>query len=148
MKKITWNNPNKMHFESLHKTFNSQTNVISTGNCVVNTQYSSYIRGYKETECNGLVYPEGHLQNYDLEIFSLRSDIRNYIREKLSGRESGILYWFFYHSKGKRVTIGYILTTAKHFLIKKWYTLYSEKAASALDECCKYVCIEVQKEEV
>ena len=66
MKEHEWATPNRMKFDSLHKTFNRQVSCISTGNHIGNTVYSSYIRAYNQTECNGHTFPKGHLQEYDL----------------------------------------------------------------------------------
>ena len=55
MKSRTWDNPNKMHFESDYKLFNKQTNVISRGNVIANTQYSTYIRPYSKIKNYGYV---------------------------------------------------------------------------------------------
>ena len=82
MKEKVWDNPNKMHFESPHKTFNRQCALISTGNQIGDVVTSNYIRPFAEVECNGKVNPEGHLQDWDLtkNIVKLPSHIKEVVR--------------------------------------------------------------------
>ena len=69
MKKIEWLTHNRMKFESEHKTFNRQTQCISTGNIVSNTLLGWYIRPFNETKCNGFDFEPGNLQKADLKTF-------------------------------------------------------------------------------
>lgn len=67
------------------KRFDAQTNCISTGNVLANTQMSIFIRPYAQTQCNGFDFPEGHLMDVDLKMFgrySLPSDIEKEIRNE------------------------------------------------------------------
>ncbi len=114
MKKKIWETPNKMKFESLHKTFNKQCMLIITGNQIGNVVYSNYVRSYYETESNGHTFPEGHLQNYDLteNVVGdvLPSDIREEIRE-LTRNDGGIVYHFHHWNGDKRIDDGIVLTS-------------------------------------
>lgn len=148
MKKHTWDNPNKMHFESPHRTFNRQTQCISTGNVIANTQYSNYIRAYSETECNGFDFALGHLQDYDLTKNIVASSLPSHIREEIRRltRENGGIVYNFHHwtftPKGEgRIDDGIVLTTRHddHRLVKVWYLNQNWKAMAAVDEAVKYI---------
>lgn len=88
MQKVTWDNPNKMHIESEYKTFNKQTNYIGTGNVIANTQFSTFVRPFTETKCNGYDFQEGHLQNYDLNNISTPQSIKDWIVRKMKMQQS------------------------------------------------------------
>ncbi len=118
MKTITWDNPNKQHFESAHKTFNRQVDCIMKGNVIGKTQISWYIRSYNELECNGRINEPGHLQNYDLDMFKragyhIPTQILNKIRE-LGTNQKFILYNFHHWNDDKRISDGWVLTTADY----------------------------------
>lgn len=146
MKKSEWINGNKMRFESSHKTFNDQTNIISTGNIIANTQYGSYVRPYTETECNGFTNEEGHLQDFDLEPF-----IRNFQTSSSTIKEikticrfrTAILYAFFHRNReGKRIVHGYILTSAPSNTAKTLMLFLERSSTKSLDilhEAGKYI---------
>ena len=123
-KLYTWSrNKNKMIIDTDFKEFNKQTNYIGTGNCIANTQYSSYIRPINETTCNGCNFPANHLQNYDLKGFAINSEMRNILKNQT---ESTILYEFYIH-KNKRVEIiGHLLINKQGATIyKKLYDTFS-----------------------
>lgn len=146
MKKHEWDNGNKMRFESPHKTFNRQTNCLSTGNVIANTQYSNYIRPYSEIECNGFTNAPGHLQNWDLTeniVSRMPHHIREEIRQ-LTHDDGGIIYNFHhwgggYH--GKCIVDGFVLTTRHddYKLIEVWYINRDWRAMGAVDEAIKYI---------
>lgn len=141
MKKIEWINDNKMLFESLHKTFNKQCKLISTGNQIGDVVLSSFIRPYNETKCNYREFPKGHLRHYDLN--NLVSDLPLYVKDWIIKNtiDKGVYaYHFFYYVKGKRKDIGYVVTTGgpgyEH--LRHWY-VGTYKAESALREARKYI---------
>jgi len=143
---IEWENPNKMHFESAHKTFNRQCRLIRPGNTIGDVQLSFYIRPYHETECNGLKFKEGELQNYDLEWFSvgdaeLGARLEPCMDEirRLTKENGGILYLFKHYTKGKRMLDGLVLTSQKRELIKRWYLNQNWKARDAVDKAIEYI---------
>ncbi len=141
MKKATWDNPNKMHFESPHKTFNRQTVCISLGNVVTPTQHSSYIRPYWEIECNGRTWEPGSLQKHDFDLFSTNSlpyAIREEVK-KLTRTEGGILYSFFHWSGQSRVLDGVVLTTRVYIHVKTWFVNSTWKAHEAVCEARRYI---------
>jgi len=150
MKKIEWITPNRMKFESLHKTFNKQVSCISTGNQLGNTVSSSFIRPYNETECNGQKFPKGYLQGIDLNwiVKDAPEWVKDYIREH-GKNKTFILYLFFHWTKDttskryphkKKIMHGAILTDDKHNYVETFYFNDREKSFSIIDEAKKYVC--------
>jgi len=140
MKQPTWDNPNKMHFESAYKLFNQQTHIITHGNVCANTQLSCYIRPYMEIECNhNTNFKPGELMDFDLKcVFGeykhgYYNELSVYMRDLIEDRnrkESLILYKFFVHSRTKgsgvqRKNIGYVLTDCNYNLLTyhlpHWY---------------------------
>ena len=147
MKEKVWANPNRMLMESGHKTFDRQTNCISTGNVIANTQLSFYIRPYSRVECNGRKFPPGHLRNYDLKWWTrplLPSHVRNYV-ESVTKDEPVIVYQFHhflsggYWGKERRIVHGYVVTTADYELLKKFVTGPTYKSGLVMDEATKYI---------
>ena len=140
MKEKVWDNPNKMHFESPHKTFNRQCSLITTGNQIGNVVASNYIRPFAEVECNGFVNPEGHLQEYDLSksIVKLPQRIKEVVRF-LTHDEGGIIYHFRHYSGNRRIDDGFVFTTKDHKLLRVWYVNRDWRAMGAVDEAIKYV---------
>lgn len=159
MKKHTWDNPNKMHFESPHKTFNRQCRLISTGNQIGDVVCSNYIRPYNEVECNGFISSPGHLQDWDLtkNIVVLPCHIREEVR-RLTHDNGGIIYNFHHWNGNKRIDDGFVLTTRYSSedpfvadlrkasevpddpkLIKVWYVNQDWRARAAVDEAVKYI---------
>ena len=142
MKKAHWDTPNKMRFESPHKTFNRQCKLIVVGNQIGDVVYSNYVRAYSEIECNGFMNPPGHLQNWDLvsNIVSniLPGDIREEVRE-LTREAGGIIYNFHHWNRDTRIDDGFVLTTRNHKLIKVWYSTNNWRARGAVDEAVKYI---------
>lgn len=55
--------------ETDSKTFNRLNNYIGTGNVVSNVQLSTVVRARSKLNCNGVDFPAGHLQKFDLGIF-------------------------------------------------------------------------------
>lgn len=147
MKEKEWINGDKMKFESEFSTFNRQTNCISRGNCIANTQLSSYVRPFSETECNGFKREPGHLQNWDLnEGFAQRFPdfVKKWIRDsEYCKTKSVIAYEFFYYTPGEnRIPIGWVITSGHddgYKLLNKWYADHKSKFISALDECILYI---------
>lgn len=129
------------------KEFDKQTNVITTGNVFANTQASSYIRSYHETECNGFTFEKGSLQDHDLKPFKsyLAHNEYNLIKDWSFG-DGGILYMFFIRNKKKEIDpIGFVLTDKNHkellYLVKYSYESQHEKRFNALQEVKKYITL-------
>jgi len=140
MKKAEWATPNRMKFESLHKTFNRQVSMICTGNHVGNTVYSGCIRPYNRMECNGHIFPEEHLQEYDLGwlVKEAPEVAKQWIRRQ-GKDESFILYVFFHRSNGARIIHGSIITDGEHNFKIAFYSRDNVKSRSIIDEAKKYI---------
>jgi hypothetical protein len=129
MKKIKFDESGNwmVGFESGHKTFDRQTNVIGQANMVANTMIGMYIRAYNDTYhwMPGEKNEPGHLQNYDLSRFETRRDDKDRIPKemwedaRIIGMDVGLAAYIFYHHayKGKgcwrrlvRVVHGFMLT--------------------------------------
>lgn len=128
------------------KLFDRQTNLITSGNCYCSTQYSGYIRPWREKECNGRVNPEGHLMKFDMDPFD-RHAIPQRIREILVDKErkdSVILYMFFVTNKEKHIQpFGWVVTSREKKLIAKQIVRRPGqqhlKRIKALDEAIQYI---------
>ncbi|RLE37801.1 hypothetical protein DRJ17_05770 [Candidatus Woesearchaeota archaeon] len=141
MKKVEWVTPNRMKFESLHKSFNKQTKCISVGNQIASTVVSSYIRPYSETECNGQKFPEGYLQECDLNwiVKDAPGYVKDYIREN-GKNKTFILYLLFHWYKNKKIMHGAIITDEEHNYVNMFLFRQNRKSLSILEEVKKYVC--------
>lgn len=120
MKQRTYNKSGmKQIIDSGWKEFDMQTNCITTGNAYCNTQTSSLIRPFNETECNGHSFSKGHLMNFDLKQFQ-KFGIPENIREILRNPERGdsvILYMFFVRDKGRVKPFCWVVTDRNYKLI-------------------------------
>lgn len=140
MKKHEWVNPNKMLFESEHKTFNKQCDCISTGNVWGGVQYSSYIRPIKETRCNGMDFEQGHLYKFDIAPFEKlvsRYDL-SYATDLLK-ENGGILYMFSHISGANRIIDGLIATDKQHNHLITVQVAKGYKVSTVLNEAKKYI---------
>lgn len=135
-----------MLIDSGWKEFDRQTNVIATGNVYANTQYSSFIRPWKETECNGFTDPEGHLIKYDLKPFQnywIPKDIEEYLTNR-NRQDSVILYMFFVRDKeGCVEPFSFVVTDYHHRLIMYRVQSYRGqrymKQLNATKEAIRYI---------
>lgn len=129
----------KMLIDSGFKEFDKQTNLITSGNCISDTQYSNYIRPYNETECNGNKFNEGHLFNYDLQAFSINNYMKEYIK---SLNEQICLYEFRIYRNHKKDIIGWLIERkngeVKIFVDYKYKIDYG-KRKRALEYCKKLI---------
>lgn len=140
LKKSTWDNPNKMHIDTGHKAFDRQTNLITTGNVISNTQLSSYIHPYNEAKNPvGEKVSKGAMQDWDLQWFkNIPSHVEDAIR-KSAKTKSVILYEFHHYNGRQKVVDGYVLTTPERKLIGKWSS--SPKYSKIIEEAAKYVAL-------
>ncbi len=147
MKKSIYNKTGtRQLIDSGFKEFDRQTNCISTGNCLFNTQVSSFIRPWSLRECNGYTFPEGQLMNYDLKQFhrfAIPEWIERVIRNK-DRTDNVILYMFHTTSRDGYVRpFGWVLTTRGHDLIDSCVVRERNqrycKRRFALDEAIKYI---------
>lgn len=147
MKKPKYNSKGtKQIVESNWKLFNQQTNFITTGNVVANTQYSNYIRPWKETECNGHSNPCGHLMDFDLNGFKeygIPERILEIIKDK-NRTNSVVLYMFFVSENESIKPFCWLLTDYNHNYITHAvvikYGAHFDKRVSAAKEAISYIC--------
>lgn len=108
MKKATYNRKGNQVVNTGYKKFDKATICIMDGNVIAPTQYSTFVRPWKETECNGFINEEGHLTKYDIQHFrNVSKEIMGILLDK-ENTESHILYEFFV----EKDIIGHVLTTA------------------------------------
>lgn len=144
MKKAVYNNTGSRQIVNTgFKTFDKQTNCITTGNAYCNTQFSSFIRPWSKTECNGFERPCGELMKFDLKNFGAFR-IPNFIMEKIEDKErkqSVILYMFFIRREHKIIPFCWILSDYNHNLIAMDVADYycTQKRINAMCEISKYI---------
>lgn len=140
MKRIKWVNGNKMAIDTGHRTFDSQTNIISTGNLIANTVLGAHIRPYNETRImNGEHREPGYLQRWDLENFSnLPLHVRLIVQAY--GADNGTyLYRFHHFNNRKKIIHGYILTSDDHRFLYRSVTGPTYKSWDIMREVQQYV---------
>lgn len=134
----------KQLIDSGWRLFDKQTNCITTGNAYCNTQFSSFIRPFSKTECNGIQNPQGHLLYFDLgpfRKFQIPTLIKDILTDE-SRKESVILYMFFV-SKEHIEPFCWAVTTKDYKLIQS-VTVYGykqnyNKRAKASLEAISYI---------
>ena len=126
-----------MAFESEHKTFNRQTNIITHGNIFANTQHGGLVRPYDEIECNGFISEKGHLQQFDFNGLN----IPQHIRDKISAFNMRVWAYNFKHYNGnKRIDDGWIVTDYDHNLLGIYSPYYANwKQKSILEAAVSYI---------
>jgi len=142
MKAKIWSNPNRMLVNTGHRTFDRQTNVISTGNIIADTQAAFYVRGELEVTCWGdTVYKPGHLRDYDLGAFrGIPGYIRAHILKHTNGTEKSVWVSMFFHHRGEqRIVHGYVITTPDHKLLGKFVTGPTYKSELVIEGVLPYV---------
>lgn len=142
MKKIVWHDRDHMVFESGHKTFDRQVDLITPGNVIGAVQFSGYIRPYTETSCGPNDRVPGYFRDYDLEWWIDVADIPPKILNFVVGvTESSpvILYEFHHYLHDRRVTHGYVITTTGHQLLKSFVTGPTYKSRWVIKEAIKYI---------
>ena len=125
-----------------HRTFDSQVDIVSSGNVYSNVQTSSFIRAYNETECNGRNWEPGVLQAADLKLFIERLRIPDYVLKAV--REAAkdvdvILYRFCHGRRDNRVTHGWVITSRAHEVIARFVTGPTSKSERVIDWCIRYI---------
>lgn len=132
----------KMLINTDFQLFNKQTNLISRGQTIANTQYSLCIRPYNETKCNGIEFPIGHLHNTDLQYFTIPEKLRELLREQT---ETVVLYEFKVYKNSHEDIIGHLIIKDGETIYKKLYDIYSlnfsqiQKRLNVLDYCEKII---------
>lgn len=141
MKKAIFNKSGmKMIIDSGYKTFDKETNLITTGNVWANTQQSGYIRPYDEVINGGYVGKPGDFLKYDLQFFKQVHPKILAILNDRSRVKSMILYQFSANGK----VIGHILADYDDNFIRMdiatWSRVNFNKAYACLNCCKEYVC--------
>ena len=135
-------NKMKMLINTDFQLFNKQTNYISHGQVIANTQFSLCIRPYNETKCNGIDFPIGHLHNKDLENFTTTDTLRKLLKEQT---ENVYLYEFRVFKGNRKEVLGHLVIKNGETIYKKLYDIYSlnfsqiQKRANVLDYCEKII---------
>lgn len=143
MRAITWDNPNKMHIETGHVTFDRQCRYIGTGNQIGDTVFAAYIRPFNTpTLPNGQPCAPGEMQRWDLNEWwkgrNMPHDVRHFVETKAID-EAVILYQFFHHQGQARIEHGWIVTDEQHRLLHKFYSGTTAKSRHVLDVCLEYI---------
>lgn len=150
LKAHQWINPNKMRIKSGFGLFDKQTVLITTGNVIAETQYSNYIRPWKEVKNYSYIGKPGEFTKYDMQHFSqvperIRKVIYDTEREK-----SVILYEFSVRHKDEKEIIGHVLTTGydegyKHIDHSVYcpYGCSYWKRQLAIHEAMRYICDDI-----
>ena len=144
LKKIRWENPNKIMMQSGFKTFDSQTSVISTGNVYACTQISHYIRPWSETKNGSYVGKEGEFLKFDLQDVVLPTkEFENIVLDK--SRKTSVIWYKFRTWKGmEERPFLYVLTDADNRYLTHAIVCNSgqqiEKRVSACREILPYIC--------
>lgn len=149
MKKAEYNSKGtKQIVHTGYKLFDKQTNCITRGCAICNTQYSTYITPWTETKCNNSTFEEGYLLKANLGWFGRHKDrIPKKIMDKIMDKERKeyvILYMFHtYDKSGSIEPFGWLLTDYHHKLIADAVTYnYGQswmKRFNALKEIEEYI---------
>lgn len=141
-----WNKTgSRMLINTGYKTFDKQTNYLTDGNAITNTQYSNYIRAY-----NSIINPigekvqEGELQKYDLKYFNTGKMSSNFIAwlKSVTENKEAILYEYFIYKNGYKNIIGWLVQEPKTKKIIgletcKYSSIRFENKQKVLDFCKK-----------
>lgn len=147
MKKATYNFDGSRQIVSTGwKQFDTQTNCITYGNVLSNTQYSGTIRPYNETECCQKTFEKGKLMDFDLEPFKrhgIPNDISAILKDK-ERKEKNLLYMFYVRNKkGHAEPFGWVLTTMDRKLLTLTLVKHRGqqllKRSAALNEAIQYI---------
>ena len=119
----SWNKRGtRMLIDTGYKRFDKQTNFISYGNVLSNTQYSFYIRNKFDTECNGSNFETGELRNFDLKYFTKYFDnnMKEFFNQFFG---SCCLYEFSVYNKknNQKDVIGWLVFDYSHTHLLKYH---------------------------
>ena len=147
----------KMLVKTDYALFNKQTNLITEGNCISNTQYSMNIRPYTETMCNGSKRKLGELQNFDLKGFNTYMMTDKFLNFIKSFKNDITLYEFFVWKKENEYDIdktqniiGWLVVDNKKIVKKELCSKYRlnrniAKKQSVLDLCEKIINKDIEE---
>lgn len=138
-KMYSWSkNGMKMIIDSGFKEFDKQTNCLSRGNAIANTQHSNYIRPYYETKNPvGQEVEKGFLRDYDLKYFSLNkmtNSFRDWL-DNITKNDKVIIYEYFIYRNKQKEVIGWLVQSENtKKIIGKEYCRFS---TVRVDNCLK-----------
>lgn len=114
LKTLAFRDPNHVLINTGHKTFDSQCDLLMTGNVISNAQRSSYIRPVSQRECNGAIFSPGQLFEFDIKSF--RPDLPTWIEGRLRELDTTVILYEIRHWQGrnKKHVHGYIVTDTQH----------------------------------
>lgn len=142
MKEAVWRDLNHMLFESGHKTFDRQVDLISAGNVIGAVQFSRYIRPYTETSCGPNDREPGFFRDWDLrwwiDFVGIPPEVLSFV-VGVTENITVILYEFHHYLRGRRVTHGYVVTTIERRLLGAFVTGPTYKSEQVIDEATKYI---------
>jgi len=148
MKKIEWENCDKMKIDTSHKTFDRQTNIISTGNIIANTLLGWHVRPFTEVKI-GFGQPDrppGYLRDFDLRGFSrMPSRVRELVKELTQEQSVWVYRLFHYDSNDRRITHGWVVTRSwpgqerGYDILLKVYTGPTYKSEYVVNEASEYL---------
>lgn len=125
-----------MYIETLHKTFNSQTNYIGFGNVLSNTEFGFIVRpsNYR----NDYIQKDNQAQDYDVKQLRTFCPIfqmyENVIRN-ISNTHSGVFAHLFFHRyHGKKIFHGIIVISKDKKNVKLFPLRYKEKSFDILEK--------------
>lgn len=113
-------NPNKMSINTGHKTFDRQTNLITHGNVIANTQYSSHIHSFNTTAKPLPPWDrdDGYFQDFDCENFKdaivTPGRIIRLAKDFANQFDGIYLYAFFHIHKKERIIHGFVFTKSSN----------------------------------
>ena len=148
-KKIEWVNEDKMLFESGHKTFDRQTNIITTGNIIANTLLGKHIRAYTELSNGFEDRPPGHLQNFDLCWWRDGDRMPRSVIKKIRelAYNNGVWVYQLMHYNRQRVVHGYVVTNEQHKALATFLTGPTYKSSYVLIAALPYLADDINKAE-
>lgn len=139
-KQVVWDNPNKMHFESGHKTFDRQVISVARGSVVGGGQLSGLVRAYN-TPTNPLGRPckAGEMQAFDLHYLQVPHNVAVLVRHH--ARAGDVWVYEFYHYVGqRRVSHGFVICDYAHTkALSVIVTGPTYKSEQVLQEAIKYL---------
>lgn len=157
LKKVEWENENKMSISTGHKTFDRQTVCLTTGNVVSQTQYGHYVRAYSTpTNPFGTPCKPGEMQKFDLQsplLEHMPKFVLDYIK-RLAVDEGVIVYKVFHHYRPKvrntwtrgyrlgkwtKFVHGWLITGADYKYLYMWVNQAGPKSFNVMAEVSKYL---------
>jgi hypothetical protein len=79
--------------------FDKQVSCLNwDGNVIASTQLACYVRPYSEVSCNGAMFSQGHLRDWDMSTWHVGPDCREFIKKYIGWDKQCWWTQFFYHN--------------------------------------------------